>query len=193
MFTLRFYCADRVTHVLQVPHYSVSSFDNRKVVTVYPDLTTENGVEYIISDAEQTKADPHLLTSWSVTSDKNCHIIDSVRNSKLGKPVNGVTGTNRKANDKRIVLCVNALEGVPTEALEGGWTAQGISTYAKSLERNQNDMVECLLRILVIAQTAGNEPEKDSNNPYKAFLYEAGQLVRRCGTEDQVRSLADNQ
>lgn len=106
---------------------------------------------------------------------------------------NGVTGTNRKANAKRIVLCVNALEGVPTEALEGGWTAQGISAYAKSLERNQNDMVECLLRILVMAQAAGDESEKDSNNPYKAFLYEAGQLVRRCGTEDQVRSLSNNQ
>lgn len=97
------------------------------------------------------------------------------------------------ANANRIVSCVNALEGVPNDALDGGWSAEGISVYAKSLERNQNELIECLLRILVMAQAAGDESEKDSNNPYKSFLYEAGQLVRRCGTEDQVRSLADNQ
>lgn len=63
MFTLRFYCADRVTHVLQVPHYSVVSFHNRIVVTVYPGLTTENGVEYIVSDAEQIQTAPHPLSA----------------------------------------------------------------------------------------------------------------------------------
>lgn len=102
------------------------------------------------------------------------------------------TGETR-ANANRIVSCVNALEGVPKDALDGGWSAEGISEYAKSLERNQNELVDCLLSILVMAQAAGDEPEKESNNPYKAFLYEAGRLVRRCGTEDQVRSLADNQ
>lgn len=97
------------------------------------------------------------------------------------------------ANAKRIVLCVNALKDLPNDAIEGGWTAKGMAEYAKSLEQNQHDLVECLLRILVMAQAAGDESEKDSHNPYKAFLYEAGRLVRKCGTPEQQRILADDQ
>lgn len=36
---------------------------------------------------------------------------------------------------RRISACLNACNGFPDEALDGGWTAKGISRYAKSLER----------------------------------------------------------
>lgn len=80
MFTLRFYCAHRVIHVLQAPHYSVSSFDNRKVVTVYPGLTTENGVEYHVVDGEHTQAGPHshVHAGSCVISDDNGRTVDLV-------------------------------------------------------------------------------------------------------------------
>lgn len=35
---------------------------------------------------------------------------------------------------RRIATCVNALDGLPQDALDGGWTAAGISQYAKRLE-----------------------------------------------------------
>lgn len=41
---------------------------------------------------------------------------------------------NIEANARRIVQCVNACEGLPNDALDGGWTALGMSHYAKSLE-----------------------------------------------------------
>lgn len=31
--------------------------------------------------------------------------------------------------------CLNACNGLPDEALDGGWTAKGIDGYAKSFER----------------------------------------------------------
>ena len=36
---------------------------------------------------------------------------------------------------RRISACLNACNGLPDEALDGGWTAKGIGGYAKSLER----------------------------------------------------------
>jgi len=39
-----------------------------------------------------------------------------------------------KADAKRIVSCVNALEGLSNEALEGGWNFKEMSYYTKSLE-----------------------------------------------------------
>lgn len=36
---------------------------------------------------------------------------------------------------RRISACLNACNGLPDEALDGGWTAKGIDGYAKSLER----------------------------------------------------------
>lgn len=79
MFTLRFYCPNFGTHVLQTPHYSVASFINRKVITVYPGLTTENGVEYLVSGNEQTQAPSNSLSATGcVISDFSGRTVDSV-------------------------------------------------------------------------------------------------------------------
>lgn len=40
----------------------------------------------------------------------------------------------REANARRLVACWNALDGLSQDALDGDWTAKGISAYAKSLE-----------------------------------------------------------
>lgn len=36
---------------------------------------------------------------------------------------------------RRIRACLNACNDLPDEALDGGWTAKGVISYAKSLER----------------------------------------------------------
>lgn len=50
-------------------------------------------------------------------------------------------GETSEANARRIVACVNACEGLSQDALDGGWTAKGISDYAKKLEA-QRDAIE---------------------------------------------------
>ena len=37
-------------------------------------------------------------------------------------------------NDEYAEKCVNACAGLTEDALDGGWTAEGISAYAKKLE-----------------------------------------------------------
>lgn len=79
MFTLRFYCAHHVIRVLQAPHYTIRSFDNRKVVTVYPGLSTENGVEYHVVDSERPQAKLHALYAGRcVISDNSGREVDLV-------------------------------------------------------------------------------------------------------------------
>ena len=39
-----------------------------------------------------------------------------------------------EANARRIVACVNALEGLNDYALSGGWSFRGIEAYAKGLD-----------------------------------------------------------
>lgn len=50
------------------------------------------------------------------------------------------------ANARRIVQCVNACEGLPNDALDGGWTAKGASAYAKRLE----DAVKAFLEAAIL-------------------------------------------
>lgn len=40
----------------------------------------------------------------------------------------------QEANAQRLITCWNACLGLPEETLAGGWTAAGMSTYAKGLE-----------------------------------------------------------
>lgn len=40
----------------------------------------------------------------------------------------------QEANAQRLTTCWNACLGLPQETLAGGWTAAGMSTYAKGLE-----------------------------------------------------------
>jgi len=45
-----------------------------------------------------------------------------------------VTGGNGEANARRLAACWNACDGLPQDALDGGWTALGLSQHAKQLE-----------------------------------------------------------
>lgn len=47
-------------------------------------------------------------------------------------------------NCRRIVACVNACAGLPQDALDGGWTALGMSEYAKSVEQQRDDLLAAL-------------------------------------------------
>lgn len=52
-----------------------------------------------------------------------------------------------EADAKRIVQCVNALAGLPNDSLDGGWSALGMSQYAKGLETQRDELVEGLERL----------------------------------------------
>lgn len=53
-------------------------------------------------------------------------------------------GPDGEANARRIVSCVNACTGLPQEALDGGWSATGISAYAADLEKQVRHFQERL-------------------------------------------------
>ena len=40
----------------------------------------------------------------------------------------------REANARRLVNCWNALDGLPDEAIDGGWNVRSMSAYTKALE-----------------------------------------------------------
>ena len=47
-------------------------------------------------------------------------------------------------NAKRIVSCVNALEGLSNDALDGGWNFKSMSKYCKDIESQRNELLEAL-------------------------------------------------
>lgn len=49
-----------------------------------------------------------------------------------------------KANAKRIVSCVNALEGLSDDALDGGWNFKSMSKYCKDIESQRDELLEAL-------------------------------------------------
>lgn len=49
-----------------------------------------------------------------------------------------------EANARRIVACVNALEGLNDYALSGGWSFRGIEAYAKGLERQRDELLDIM-------------------------------------------------
>lgn len=51
-----------------------------------------------------------------------------------------------EANARRIVACVNALEGLNDYALSGGWSFRGIEAYAKGLEKQRDELLAALER-----------------------------------------------
>lgn len=95
MFTLRFYYEGGV-HVVHAPHYSIESSQNTsaKVVTVYPNLTTEQGVEYQIaganSDSERAAG---LPIESCIVDDENGRVVDTVHHILGGT----VAGLNTKS------------------------------------------------------------------------------------------------
>lgn len=47
-----------------------------------------------------------------------------------------------KANAQRIVKCVNALDGLSDDALDGGWNFKSISKYCKDIESQRDELLE---------------------------------------------------
>ena len=92
----------------------------------------------------------HTKEPWIVAEESfdNDGIQESVIRALGGRAVIAVTiefGENnpnmREANARRIVACVNACAGVTDEQFDGGWTAQGISKYAVSLEQQRDELL----------------------------------------------------
>ena len=44
------------------------------------------------------------------------------------------------------------LDGVPQDAIDGGWTAKGLSAYAKSVETERNSLRNALILVLPLAK-----------------------------------------
>lgn len=42
---------------------------------------------------------------------------------------------------RRIVACVNACAELPQDALDGGWTALGMSRHARNVERQRDELL----------------------------------------------------
>lgn len=49
-----------------------------------------------------------------------------------------------KANARRIVACVNACAELPQDALDGGWTALGMSRHARNVEKQRDELLAVL-------------------------------------------------
>ena len=47
-----------------------------------------------------------------------------------------------EANAKRIVSCVNALDGLSNDALDGGWNFKSMSNYCKNIESQRDALLE---------------------------------------------------
>lgn len=57
----------------------------------------------------------------------------------------------QEANAQRLTTCWNACLGLPQETLAGGWTAAGMSTYAKGLEEKLRMARGLLLAVKVMS------------------------------------------
>lgn len=49
---------------------------------------------------------------------------------------------------RRAQSCVNALEGLNDYALAGGWSFRGIEAYAKGLEKQRDELLAALKKVL---------------------------------------------
>jgi hypothetical protein len=76
-------------------------------------------------------------------SDAYTHIARDVNGRIIFSTPQGSKGTD-EANARRLVACWNACEGLPQDALDGGWTAAGISQYAKRLEGERDELMGAL-------------------------------------------------
>lgn len=66
----------------------------------------------------------------------------------------------KEADARRIVACVNACAGLPQGALDGGWTARGMSEYAIALEQRRDELIaqrdELLAALKAAKETLAN-------------------------------------
>ena len=99
----------------------------------------------------------HTPEPWSVAEESfdNDGIHESVIRGLDGRAAIAVTlefGENnpgmREANARRIVACVNALEGLNDDALFGGWSFHGIEAYAKGIEKQRAELLATMENIL---------------------------------------------
>lgn len=76
----------------------------------------------------------------------------------------------RQANAKRIVTCVNALDGLSQDALDGGWNFKDQGAYTVRVESQRDDLLKALTD-LRDAIEAGKEPA----------LADANRAIRKAG------------
>ena len=81
-------------------------------------------------------------------------------------------------NEEHTVKCVNACAGLPEGALDGGWTAEGISAYAKKLE----DAIAIAYGYL---WHVNNEPGTPNQYAPDKAAHEARKVLRDLMTHDQ--------
>lgn len=92
---------------------------------------------------------------------------------------------NDKANASRIVACVNACAGLPDDALDGGWSAVGLSAYAKRLEADlaavtaQRDELLQAMRQIAFATA----PEPDDGSEHENAYSLAMGAIEKCGVQ----------
>lgn len=65
--------------------------------------------------------------------------------SKRISDFDGPQDEEQFANVRRIIYCVNALEGLSDHALIGGWTFRGIEAFAKGLEKQRDELLALLV------------------------------------------------
>jgi len=81
-------------------------------------------------------------------------------------------------SEEHTVKCVNARAGLPDEALDGGWTAAGMSAYAKKLE----DAIAIAYGYL---WHVNNEPGTPNQYAPDKAAHEAIKVLRDLMTYDQ--------
>src|SRR5574343_687420 len=67
--------------------------------------------------------------------------------SKRISDFDGPQDEEQFANVRRIIYCVNALEGLSDHALIGGWTFRGIEAFAKGLEKQRDELLALLVEL----------------------------------------------
>jgi hypothetical protein len=82
-------------------------------------------------------------------------------------------------NAARIVACVNACKGLSQEALDGGWSSTGLSSYAKSLEKQRDYLLKDLNRIIGLAELGAAPLHK-----YAAAIQQSKDLIAKVEQEN---------
>ena len=77
--------------------------------------------------------------------------------SKRISDFDGPQDEEQFANVRRIIYCVNALEGLSDHALIGGWTFRGIEAFAKGLEKQRDELLAALIHIQQVACSGSPE------------------------------------
>lgn len=84
-------------------------------------------------------------------------------NTKDGMTV----ATASKANARRLAACWNACEGLTQDHFDGGWTALGLSKYAKLLE---GELAAARLLLIDVMDDIPADYSDDLTDRIRAFL-----------------------